>query len=40
MAMSAGELAARIDQQQMQIQDLATQVDVLNNVNVTGINLA
>ena len=39
MAMSAAELGARVDQQQMQIADLATQVDTLNNLNVTGINI-
>ena len=32
MAASVGELTARIDQQQMQIADLATQVDIINNM--------
>ena len=37
--MSEADLGARVDQQHMQIADLATQVDTLNNLNVTGINI-
>ena len=39
MAMSAAELGARIDQQQMQLQDLATQVDILNRLT-SNVNTA
>ena len=39
MAMSNAELGAHIDQHRMQIADLATQVDILNQL-VSNINIA